>query len=133
MKFWIDGEWNDFKGPLISMALVGEDGGEWYEVLPCSNPSPWVARNVIPVLGKPAVTLTHMQVSLMEFLRRYDRVHIVSDWPEDIERFCALLITGRGERISTPPLSFEIDSTLNSEQSAVPHNALADARAIAKR
>lgn len=130
MKFWIDGEWNDFRGDLISMALVGEDGSEWYEVLECLSPKPWIARNVIPNLGRPAVSLSHMQVSLVEYLRTFDSVHIVSDWPEDIERFCALLITGPGERIDTPPLTFEIDRNLNSNESLVPHNALCDARAL---
>lgn len=52
MRLFIDGEWNSFGGDLISLALVAEDGREWYEVLDCVDPHPWVAENVIPKLGR---------------------------------------------------------------------------------
>ena len=32
MKLWIDTEFNEYRGALISMALVAEDGREWYGV-----------------------------------------------------------------------------------------------------
>lgn len=44
MRFFIDCEFNEFRGELISMALVAEDGREFYEVLPCPNPGAWVAQ-----------------------------------------------------------------------------------------
>lgn len=130
MKIWIDTEFNDFKGALISMALVGEDGREWYEVLHCSNPSHWVEKNVIPVLHKNAIEVWRMQRSLNIFLSTIDEIHIVADWPEDIQHFCELLIIGPGQRIATPPLTMEIRRDLDGAVSAIPHNALADARAI---
>ena len=40
MRLWIDTEYNGFKGALISMALIDEEGREWYEVLKCRSPSP---------------------------------------------------------------------------------------------
>lgn len=128
MKFWIDCEWNSFNGSLISMALVGEDGREWYEVTHCTNPHPWVRENVIPNLGQSAISLPKMRDSLGEFLSRYDSIHLIADWPEDIARFCLLLISGPGTCIRFPRLSMEIASL--DIHSAVPHNALHDARAI---
>lgn len=133
MRFFVDTEFNEFRGALISMALVAEDGREWYEALPCDAPGPWVAQNVMPIIGKaPLRNGIELALSLRAFLRQFDSVHIVADWPEDISHFCNALIVGPGERIDTPPLSFEIDRTLpnTAEISAVPHNALEDARSL---
>ena len=129
MRLFLDCEFNEFKGDLISMALVAEDGREWYEVVPCENPGAWVAENVIPILGKPALPgKAALTSSLFMFLRQFDTVHIVADWPEDIVHFCEALITGPGYRIDTPPLTMEV-LRIDAE-SALPHNALADARGI---
>lgn len=130
MRFYIDTEFNEYSGQLISMALVGEDGSEWYEVLPCRNPGPWVAEHVMPILGKEPISRGIMQLGLRAFLGQYKSAHIIADWPEDIQHFCALLITGPGQRIDTPPLSFEIRRDLDGAVSAVPHNALEDAKGI---
>lgn len=133
MRFWIDTEFNSYKGALISMALVGSDGAEWYEVVLCDEPiDPWVQEHVIPVLNKFSISYRRMQESLCEFLEGYDTVHIVADWPEDIQHFCEALIIGPGERFNTPPLTMEIRRDLDSA-SAIPHNALADAHAIRGR
>lgn len=132
MRFWIDTEFNEFKGDLISMALVAENGREWYEVLGCENPGSWVKQNVMPFLNRGAITKHKMQASLRWFLKGYTYAHIIADWPEDVQHFCELLITGPGERIDTPLLTFEIRRDLDGAQSAIPHNALEDARAIKK-
>lgn len=128
MNIYLDCEFNEFKGALISMALVDENGREWYEVVPCENPGPWVAEHVMPILGRGPVSIPLMQASLSAWLSMYDCVHIIADWPEDIAHFCQALITGPGMRLNTPPLTMEvlrIDSA-----SELPHNALADARGI---
>jgi hypothetical protein len=128
MRLYLDCEFNEFQGDLISMALVAEDDRSWYEVLPCENPGEWVARHVIPIIEKSPVSMKEFQSSLQQFLMQFETVHIVADWPEDIQHFCQSLITGPGERLNTPPLTMEvvrIDSV--SDQ---PHNALADARGI---
>lgn len=132
MRFWLDTEFNDFKGELISMALVADDGREWYEVLPCANPSPWVAENVMPILGKAPVMPGDMALSLHAFLKGFDRAHIVADWPEDVSHFCNALIVGPGLRIDTPPITFEVRRDLpnTADISAIPHNALEDAKAL---
>jgi len=128
MRLFLDCEFNGFRGELISMALVSETWHEWYEVLPCNNPVPWVAENVMPILGNKPVTRDRFQSSLQEFLCQFEKVHIVADWPEDIAHFCNALITGPGQRLTTPPLTMEVDRI--DSTSDVPHNALADARGI---
>ena len=128
MKLFLDCEFNEFQGDLISMALVAEDGREWYEVVPCEKPGSWVAQHVMPILGKPAVSVVDMQCSLRLWLAQFDAVHIVADWPEDIAHFCKALITGPGYRLDTPPLTMEVLRI--DAGSELPHNALADARGI---
>ena len=130
MNICIDCEWNGFGGELISMALVAENGLEFYEVLGCDNPHPWVAENVMPILNKEPISLEFFQKRLESFLFQFDSVNVIADWPEDIEKFCASLIVGAGERISTPPLSMQIIRV--DAESALPHNALEDARGIMK-
>lgn len=126
MKLYIDGEWNSYKGELISMALVSPEGHRWYEVIEGAfNIDPWVAENVMPKLGKEAIPYRKFQESLGAFLNQFDTVHVIADWPEDLARFCDALITGPGERIDTPNITLEIirvDSVSNN-----PHNALSDA------
>jgi hypothetical protein len=128
MDLFIDGEWNSYGGDLISLAIVSECGQEFYEVLNCKNPDPWVAENVIPKLNKEPISLDEFQNKLHEFLIQFDRIHVIADWPEDISWLCKSLIRGPGERLDTPPLTLEVlrvDSV-----SRIPHNALADARAL---
>lgn len=130
MNIWIDCEFNDFQGELISMALVDERGNEFYEALWCAEPSKWVANHVMPVLGICPVSKQKFQERLAAYLAKYPAIHIIADWPEDIAHFCESLITGPGYRLNTPPLTMEIlrvDSV-----SELPHNALADARAFRK-
>lgn len=128
MKLFLDCEFNEFKGALISMALVAEDGREWYEVVPCEKPGSWVAQNVMPILGKRPVSIVDMQCSLRLWLAQFDSIHVVADWPEDIAHFCQALITGPGYRLDTPPLTMEVLRI--DAASDLPHNALADARGI---
>lgn len=128
MILFIDCEWNGYGGDLISMALVSEQGHEWYEVLEVGSPEPWIIENVIPKLGKTHIGYGEFQYSLQLWLSQFEEIHVIADWPEDIERFCNALITGPGTRINTPPLSMQIMRCDSVSQN--PHNALADARGI---
>ena len=130
MNIFIDCEWNEFGGDLISMALCAEDGKEFYEILPCGNPREWVAKNVIPVLDKSPIGMPEFRVKLASFLAQFDNINIISDWPEDIAKFCEALIVGPGERLGTPPLFMRIIRI--DAESEIPHNALHDARGIRK-
>lgn len=128
MRLFLDCEFNEFQGDLISMALVAEDGREWYGVLPCENPGAWVAQHVMPILGKFPIGKSTFQLSLRDYLAQFDTIHVVADWPEDIVHFCQTLITGPGWRLDTPPLTMEVLRI--DAPSELPHNALADARGI---
>ena len=131
-KLYIDCEWNSYKGALISMALVSEDGSEWYEEILLeadAHYASWVVDNVVPHLHKKPLSRAEMQESLEIFLSKYADATIIADWPEDIERFCELLITGPGEKIKTPKLSMRIEPI--EAYSKVPHYALEDARGLA--
>lgn len=130
-RIYIDTEFNEFKGELISMALVAEDGNEFYEVLDCPNPSSWVAQHVMPFLERDPVDKQIFQTKLQQFLFQYKWIHLIADWPEDIKHFCDALITGPGMCLNHPRITMEIRQDLSSVDSKVPHNALHDARAIA--
>ncbi|MDO9131976.1 hypothetical protein [Hydrogenophaga sp.] len=126
---FLDCEFNGMGGALMSMALVGEDV-EWYEVLPTpTSLDPWVAEHVVPHLNQTAVYRGEFQRSLQAFLMAVGPCIIVADWPDDIRYFCESLITAPGVAINTPPIMFELDRTIEYV-SAIPHNALEDARAI---
>lgn len=132
MKIWIDTEFNEYQGDLISMALIDESGREFYRSVGCDNPGSWVAEHVMPIIGIEPVPIAVLRRDLQEWLAIYDAVHIVADWPEDIEYFCRTLITGPGERINTPLLTMEVDRSINAP-SALPHNALEDVRGIRRQ
>lgn len=134
MRIFIDCEFNEFGGDLISMALVADDGQEFYEVLNLENDEKygsWVYFNVVPWLNKDPITKQLFQQKLWTFINQWDEVHIIADWPDDIKYFCMSLITGPGMALNTPlNLTMQIDRELNTESSAIPHNALEDARSI---
>ena len=59
MKLFIDTEFNGFGGELISMAIVAEDGREWYGILPVADKLvEWVEEHVRPVLDIEGFSLT---------------------------------------------------------------------------
>ena len=132
MRLFLDTEFNEFQGPLISMALFPEHRSilPFYESLGCENPGPWVAEHVMPFIGKEAISLADFQIYLHHFLSQWDEVTIVADWHEDIAHFCGVLTTGPGERINTPSLNFQIRRDLDTIPSLIPHNALSDAEAM---
>jgi len=133
-NIFIDCEFNEFGGDLISMALVADDGQEFYEVLELENDEyygSWVYFNVVPWLNKEPVPTQEFQAKLRQFINQWEEVHIIADWPDDIKYFCMSLITGPGMCINTPlELTMQIDRELNTVASTIPHNALEDARAI---
>lgn len=129
MKLWIDCEFNSYKGQLMSLALVGHGDIQFYVVLPLPDEvDPWVMVNVVPILGAAETNLAEAQKQLQDFLSKFDSVHVIADWPEDIAHFCEFLITGPGERIDTPPLTMEVVRI--DAPSKIPHNALWDAIGI---
>lgn len=135
MRLWIDTEFNEFRGELISIGIVDEAGREFYEVLPppLVGYGAWVAQHVVPILGKAPITLMELKAKLHAFLASYgNAAHLVADWPEDIEFFLHLLIVGPGERIGPDRWTMEVRRDLpeTSKTSSIPHHALEDAKAL---
>ena len=131
MRIWIDCEWNDWQGNLISMALVAEDGREFYEELRCLYPTKWVFDNVMPHLHGKAITHYEFGSKLRRFLEQFDEIAIIADWPEDIKHFCDALIIGPGQCLLDPIKFMSFVRPIKS-QSEIPHHALWDARANKK-
>ena len=142
MKFFLDCEFDGWMGALISMALVSEDGDEFYW---CVNSDEgwvkdhWVKENVLPILrceGAQPTQAHDLSGGLERFLAKaaqHTNAHIIVDWPDDVAYFCRAMITGAGQRINTPPLTFEVvrwDAYPTDLPGAVQHNALWDARAL---
>ena len=141
MRYFLDTEFNGFAGALLSLALVPEEGEEFYATLQCSGPSdPWVARHVVPYLDHvpdalqgPRLTRLDAATMLAHYLAGDAAPLLVADWPEDIAQFSMLLLTGPGTMVPVPPLSFELltlSGFSTAANSAVPHNALHDARSL---
>lgn len=142
MRYFLDTEYNGFGGVLLSLALVGEDEGEeLYFTLPApAEIHPWVERHVMPYMNTvpemhraPALDRGSAAGALATFLANDRDIEIIADWPEDIAQFCMLLLTGPGEIVRTPPLRFRffaLPGFSTAGASAVPHNALHDARAL---
>ena len=131
MKLFLDCEFTNFQGHLISMALVAENGDEFYEVVNFSyiDCHPWVMDNVVPILNKDKIPYEDFQRKLSAFLRQYDSIEVIADWPEDFYHFTMALLTGPGNMMSCPKLSMHLERGLNYV-SSLPHNALNDAQAI---
>ena len=141
MRYFLDTEYNGWGGALISLALVPEDGEELYLTLDWEGPlEQWVERNVVPYLDTVPDALVSPRVKredaarlVAHYLTGDPDPLIVADWPEDIAQFNLLLVTGPGIMVEVPPLRFqfvELSGFSTAANSAVPHNALHDARAL---
>jgi len=139
VRYFLDCEFDGYRGDLISLALVADDGNELYLAWPKNDCIPWVAENVVPIIecagAAPHIHRPGGWGGMIEtFLRGDPMVRIISDWPDDIRYFCECLITGPGEMIATAPvISFQIvrcDAYPTDLPGAVQHNALWDARAL---
>jgi hypothetical protein len=142
MRYFLDCEYNGFGGALLSLALVPADGGEeLYLTLESSGPvEPWVERNVLPFLDQvpdalrlPRVGREAAAQAIAMYLGQDREPEIFADWPTDIELFCGLLSITPGRMVAVPELRFRLLSLGRfspAENSAVPHNALHDARAF---
>lgn len=154
MRYFLDTEYNGWRGELISLALVPEDGAqEFYITLDWRGPlQPWVEENVLPYLDAVPETMISPRTrpedaarELSDWLKRELEAHffvrdnapiqleIHADWPEDISQICSLLLIGPGLTVDVPPLTFKLlilPGFSTAANSKVPHNALHDARAL---
>lgn len=138
MRLFLDTEFNGFGGRLISMGIVTEEpyGPEFYRIahIP-ENPVPWVAENVLPVVGGIA-TGESFTADLLLFLKvaaqSGGNLEAIADWPADFEHLCAQMSL-MGQALGYElPLSISMKLIPGSPKivSATPHHALHDARAL---
>ena len=142
MRYFLDTEYNGFGGALLSLALVPEDDSEeFYVTLECDAPiDPWVERHVIPFLDmvpeglvSPRMPRRAAAQALAGWLAHDEAPDIVADWPEDLAQLSMLLVTGPGRMVAVPGLTLRfvpLHGFSTAANSAVPHNALHDARAL---
>lgn len=130
---FLDSEFNEFGGELISMALVGDCGREWYQVRKMvSAPGEWVSQHVIPKLDKLPLEGYEFRASFAAFIGGFNGCEVIADWPADFEHFCSLLSGVGMEAGFSIPIQCTMrlirgDDTIAPEN---PHNALSDARAL---
>lgn len=135
-RLYLDCEFNGFGGQLISMALVAEDGREWYEVLPLPITAthdfvdPWVRLNVVPILGKPPISHASFRQSLFAFLANFDNPIIVADWYTDLVHFFSCFAGRDHSESRSYPCRAQLVASVPGYAPKQPHNALSDARAI---
>lgn len=132
MNIYLDCEFDGHTGPLMSMAMVAEDGREFYEVLNHDPVDSWVKLNVSTHLNKPAISDRQFRDKFIEFLLQFDKPNICVDWYVDLHYFF------RWFGGKTYPDSFAYACTteiqlIDQLQSALPHNALEDARALCRQ
>ena len=142
MKVFLDCEFTKLSAAakLISLALVAEDGREFYvELLDAwkeEDCSDFVKEIVLPQLwgGSYSLPTAEARMSLLRFLTSFKKeVEIVTDAPQyDWELFCDLVYQdGRWPRNvrNFPPDATTLTPTREGEE--LPHHALLDARIIA--
>lgn len=146
MKYYLDTEFNEFGGELISLALVREDGHSLYLVYPEPKDGygEWVKENVVPILSdlpsridRHYLTELQPQIagarSIAKFFGDDPHPHIITDWPDDVRYFCQAIITGPGMMAAIDRLTFDIvrvDAYPTKLEGAVQHNAWWDAMAL---
>lgn len=144
MRTFVDTEFNSYKGQLLSIGLVREDGKALYNVFPFPEEhgiDPWVRANVVPIINSVPrdVPSRHLAIpKFQELLTKFlldtgTEITIVTDWPDDVKYFSELLITGPGKMIDIPGISFEVvrvDPYTNPLKGAIQHNAMWDALAL---
>lgn len=146
MIYYLDTEFNEFGGELLSLALVREDGKSLYIVYdPPEKIGPWVAANVMPIMydtrrdtrGRPDIYLSDTVADGARHIARFMAGDadptIITDWPDDVKYFCQAIITGPGMMVNIPHLRFEVkrvDAYPTTLPGAIQHNAWWDAMAL---
>jgi hypothetical protein len=146
MRYFLDTEFDGKGGPLLSLALVREDGENHYFVDPEAvdlASDEWVKANVIPVLTEGSPFGFHMNTLpfvISRWLRGDRSPVIIADWPDDIAHFCREMTSGslywsdpNGQLSDMPKLRFEVsdlDAYPTTLPGAVQHNAWWDAMAL---
>jgi hypothetical protein len=143
-KYYLDTEFNEFGGELISLALVREDGESIYLVYPdLDQYGPWVTVNVVPILWDIPSPLPGMAYKLKTheegarhiagFIGTDVEPVIITDWPDDIKYFCQAITLGPGMIVGIRNIIFQmlrVNAYPTTLKDAVQHNAWHDAMAL---
>jgi len=151
MRYFLDTEFDGPRGPLLSIALVREDGVSLYLIKSAYAKDEWVKENVLPVMYDHGMFEHEIQgwynnrsepgfkyyqclgEDIAEFLKNDPHPHVISDWPDDIRYMCDELVTGPGEMVNIPAITFEVrrvDAYPTTLPGAIQHNAWWDAMAL---
>lgn len=139
--YFIDTEFNGFNGELITLALVPEDESKdhlYIRVPFKKSVNPWVKENVMPIIGEDVIPYDNIEDAARAvawYLCGDEKPHIIADWPEDIKHLTSLIIIGPGQMVPLRRMSFEFwnhPEYIGCQESAIPHNALEDAKALRK-
>lgn len=131
MRLFLDTEFNGFGGQLISLALVDEDGAEFYRSLPLPHPQaihPWVREHVVPKLGNAEVPYDVFAAELHRFLLARKDSTVICDWFEDATHLLSCFSRGSLGIAIKWHGKIEIVNSDGFAATTDPHNALADAR-----
>lgn len=133
MRYFLDTEYNEFGGQLISMGIVSASGKELYFEL--DTPiiwKPWVEKHVKPLLTGPVVSREAAQ-KMMQFYFGSDATTpiIYCDWPADIQHFCDMQDLNMGNRWGVNRWEFILQGKMETKPGN-PHHALSDAHALRK-
>lgn len=142
-SFYIDCEFDGHGGPLISLALVREDGRSLYiRIQNIAVADPWVAANVLPVMDHhfadvaPMACKDEVGSEVRKFIGDVTHPTIIADSPVDIGRFCTAVSTspdGKWASTDFMRITFEVhnvDCYPTDLPGAVQHNAWWDAMAL---
>lgn len=140
-RFYIDCEFDGHNGPLLSIAIVGEDGRNIHIEADVKASDPWVVANVVPLMDQhDAADCTRVRPNDVGGMIRWFlgdcNPTIIADSPVDIGRFCQALSTaddGAWASVNYPLMTFEvhnIDCYPTDLPGAVQHNAWWDAMAL---
>lgn len=141
--FYVDCEFNEHGGELLSLALVEADGRGLYLCVADEPASltPWVRENVWPLVHSrlPVGRTVAYVADWGHFLRRYigstTAPTFIADSPVDIARLAGLLSDDGGKWVSVdnPEIRFEVhnvDCYPTDVPGAIQHNAWWDAMAL---
>lgn len=138
MKYYLDCEFDGHNGPLLSMALVRQDGEYAYVATNVVATDPWVIENVVPMIGlvEPlVVNPEEVGPYLLAVLEGDHSPTIIADSVVDIGRFCRAISTGlNGQWASVDGhMRFEVHDVNcypTGLVNAMQHNAYWDAMAL---
>lgn len=144
-RYYIDCEFDGHNGPLLSIALVHEDGDSIHIQTHLDAFEPWVRQNVMPIMdshcAQKAVRVRYNEVGgvIRAFIGDCTSPTIVADSPVDIGRFCRAISTGQDGQWASANydgMRFEVhnvDCYPTTLEGAEQHNAWWDAMALREK